>query len=83
MINSSGTISSASAMLKKTSKETGRTIPGASMELSQIVFSVMRRYRELYPQEEIVFLSLPKDDPAERCRILEGTCRLAELEYDE
>lgn len=53
------------------------------MELSQIVFSVMRRYRELYPQEEIVFLSLPKDDPAERCRILEGTCRLAELEYDE
>ena len=49
-------------------------------QLQQAVFSVMERYQALFPGEEIVFLSLPRDDPAERRRIIEGACRFAEVE---
>ena len=52
-------------------------------ELSQTVFSVIGRYRELFPQEDMIFLYLLKADPAERRRIMEEACRLAELELNE
>lgn len=52
-------------------------------ELSQVVLSVMGRYQKLFPQEEIIFLSLPKDDPDERQRILEAVSCLVKLEYIE
>ena len=47
-------------------------------EQSQTGSSVMGRYSTLYPKKEIIFLSLPKDDPAERRRILKDACRLSE-----
>ena len=47
-------------------------------ELSDTVLSLMERYRILFPEEEIVFLSLPRTDPAERHRIIEYVCRFAE-----
>ena len=46
-------------------------------EITQAACAVMKRYGELFPEEEIVFLSMPKHDPAERRRILE---RVLELE---
>ena len=48
------------------------------IELSDTVLSLMERYRLLFPEEEIVFLSLPRTDPVERHRIIECACRFAE-----
>ena len=47
-------------------------------ELSDTVLALMERYRILFPEEEIVFLSLPRTDPAERHRIIEYACRFSE-----
>lgn len=48
-------------------------------QISAAAFAVMKRYGELFPEEEIVFLSLPKDDPAERRGILERVCALEHM----
>ena len=47
-------------------------------ELSETVRSVMERYRTLFPNEEIIFLSLPTDDLTERSRILDHVFRMEE-----
>ena len=39
-------------------------------ELSEIVRVTLERYRVLFPEEEVVFLSLPLDDQEERSAIL-------------
>ena len=39
-------------------------------ELSEIVLATLERYRVLFPEEEVVFLSLPLDDQEERSAIL-------------
>ena len=39
-------------------------------ELSEIVLATLARYRVLFPEEEVVFLSLPLDDQEERSAIL-------------
>lgn len=44
--------------------------------LSEIVRAVLRRYAKLFPEEEVVFLSIPKQDMQERRRILELALRL-------
>ena len=41
-----------------------------SRELSEIVLATLERYRVLFPEEEVVFLSLPLDDQEERSAIL-------------
>ena len=41
-----------------------------SLELSDIVMAVVHRYAELFEEEEVVFLSLPKRDMEERRRII-------------
>ena len=41
-----------------------------SRELSEIVRATLERYRVLFPEEEVVFLSLPLDDQEERSAIL-------------
>lgn len=41
-----------------------------SMELNEIVMAVLKRYSQLYADEEVVFFSLPKSDPEERQRII-------------
>lgn len=51
----------------------------SDQQIGQAAFAVMKRYGELFPEEEIVFLSMPKNDPAERRRILE---RVLELEKE-
>lgn len=44
----------------------------ASIELSQVVQAVVHRYAELFAEEEVIFLSLPKHDFEERRRIIQG-----------
>lgn len=39
-------------------------------QLSEMVQAIIRRYGNLHPQEEILFLSLPRESPEERQRIL-------------
>ena len=39
-------------------------------ELSEIILATLERYRLLFPEEEVVFLSLPLDDQEERSAIL-------------
>lgn len=48
-----------------------RLVASASpRELNEIVSAVLTRYGQLYTNEEVVFLSLPKQDKEERQRIL-------------
>ena len=49
-----------------------------SSELSDIVLHVLKRYQELFAEEEVVFLSLPKHDCAERSRIISAVLELEE-----
>lgn len=49
-----------------------------SRELSEIVRAVLERYRELFAEEEVVFLSLPKGDLQERKRIIDAVLSLEE-----
>ena len=39
-------------------------------ELNEIVFAVLERFHQLYTDEEVVFLSLPKHNREERQRII-------------
>ena len=47
-----------------------------SMELSEIVQAVVRRYAKLFADEEVVFLSLPKHNREERCRIIRAVLEI-------
>ena len=50
-----------------------RMIAAADLSmLSEIVRAVIGRYDALDDREEIIFLSLPKNDPAQRRRIIES-----------
>ena len=49
-----------------------------SRELSEIVRAVLERYGELFAEEEVVFLSLPKGDLQERKRIIDAVLTLEE-----
>ena len=49
-----------------------------SRELSEIVRAVLERYGELFAEEEVVFLSLPKGDLQERKRIIDAVLSLEE-----
>lgn len=40
-------------------------------EIGDILQAVMERYRALFPEEEILYLSLPKNDPQERQHLLQ------------
>ena len=41
------------------------------IEINEIIQAVIRRYQRVYPDWEVVFLALPKNDPVERKRLLE------------
>ena len=47
-----------------------------SSELSDIVRALLKRYAELFADEEVVFLSMPKYDREERQRIILGVLDL-------
>ena len=49
-----------------------------SRELGEIVRAVLERYGELFAEEEVVFLSLPKGDLQERKRIIDAVLSLEE-----
>ena len=49
-----------------------------SRELSEIVRAVLGRYGELFAEEEVIFLSLPKGDFQERKRIIDAVLSLEE-----
>ena len=49
-----------------------------SVELNDIVQAVLRRYDVLFEDEEVVFLSLPKNDTEERIRILRTVVSMEE-----
>lgn len=44
-------------------------------ELSAIVLRLLKRYTDLFPEEEILFLSLPLRDQKERRRIMDELYR--------
>ena len=50
-----------------------------SAELSTIVHQVVRRYGELFENEEVIFLSLPKYDGIQRRQIIEAVIHLERL----
>lgn len=52
-------------------------------ELNQVALAVLERYRTAFPREEVIFLSLPKDDGDERRRILEYACRFEDKEIND
>lgn len=45
-------------------------------QITEIIQAVIRRYGRVYPNDEICFLSLPRDDPQERRRILDAAVEL-------
>lgn len=49
-----------------------------SVELSRIVLAVLCRYGQLFAEEEVVFLSLPKHNIQERRRIIQGILDMEE-----
>lgn len=53
----------------------------SSYELDDMVNAVRQRYAELFPDWEILFLSLPKNDPAERRKCLDETITMLK-KYD-
>lgn len=44
-------------------------------ELNAVVLRLLKRYAELFPEEEILFLSLPLRDQEERRRIVDELYR--------
>ena len=40
-------------------------------QISQVISAVIRRYNRIWANEEIIFLSLPRDDSKERRRLIE------------
>jgi hypothetical protein len=49
-------------------------------ELSKITLEIIARYGILHPDWEIVFLSLPKDDPEERERCIHAAAAMLRQE---
>ena len=49
-----------------------------SVELSQSVLAVLHRYGQLFEEEEVIFLSLPKHNIQERRRIIQGVLDMEE-----
>ena len=49
-----------------------------SKELTEIVQSTIKRYAVLFPEMEILYLALPKDEPDERNKILHSIMALEE-----
>lgn len=45
-------------------------------EISQIISAIVRRYSVVYPDQEVLFLSLPINDIAEREQILTSALEL-------
>ena len=45
--------------------------------LSEIIETIIQTYYNRYPDQDILFLSMPKNDPDERQRILDALNRLA------
>ena len=41
-------------------------------ELQQLLLVLRQRYGELYPDEEVVFVSMPKNDRKERRRLMQA-----------
>lgn len=55
-------------------------IPQADdQQINRILDSVRQWYRDTYPDQEVIFLSLPKNDPIRRRAILEWAMALCEL----
>ena len=54
----------------------------SASELPLIVKELARRYEVLYPGEEVIFLILPKEDKAERSRIMKSALQLSQLEHE-
>lgn len=48
-----------------------KIVQADDIEISEIIKAVIRRYEAAYPDWEIIFLSLPKHDPVERCQRIE------------
>ena len=44
-------------------------------EVSRMISTIIRRYARVYPDQEVMFLSLPKNDPEERGRTLDAVRR--------
>ena len=49
-----------------------------SVELSQSVLAVLHRYGQLFEEEEVIFLSLPRRNIQERRRIIQGVLDMEE-----
>ena len=45
-------------------------------DLSEIIQAVLERYQVLFPQEEVLFLSLPLNDPKEREAVIRWAAEL-------
>ena len=50
-------------------------------QLEQILTATLDRRRQLYPDDELVILSLPKRNLAERHRLIDLTARMLKAEY--
>jgi hypothetical protein len=50
-----------------------------SFLLTQIVHAVLARYRTLFPEEDVVFLSFPENDRDARISLLRHVADLIEL----
>ena len=51
-----------------------------SLELNEIALAVLRRYDDLFAEEDVVFLSLPKHDREERKRIIQSILSVEECQ---
>ena len=49
-------------------------------QISQVIMAVIDRYAAVHPDWEIVFLSLPKDDPEERERCIRAATAMLRQE---
>ena len=49
-------------------------------QISQVIMAVIDRYAAVHPDWEIVFLSLPKDDPEERERCIHAAAAMLRQE---
>lgn len=47
-------------------------------ELNEIVQAVIRRYAQQFPDWDVLFLSMPKNDRQERQRSVEALCAFAD-----
>lgn len=50
-------------------------------ELTTIVQMVIARYGELFPDDEIIFVSLPKNAPDERRETIKQILRMTAMEF--